>query len=66
MQPKQMWIQHDVPGKLWEMIGADIYKLNIKTYLFIVNYYSKLPVVKQTEGLSVAYLVNTCKIIFSK
>ena len=52
-QPKEKIIHHEIPGKPWEVPGADMFALHIKNYPCIVNYHSKFLVIKKTEDLSV-------------
>ena len=66
MQPKEKVIHHDIPLRLWEVIGTDIFHFNNKNYPCIVDYHSKFPVIKRIEGLSAESLINTIKIIFTK
>ena len=49
-QLKDNPIPHDIPGKMWETVGADIFMLNNKTYLCIVDYHSKFLVWKLMNG----------------
>ena len=42
-------IHHNIPGKPWEVIGVDMFTLNNKNYLFIVDYHSKFPIVKRQK-----------------
>ena len=51
---------HKIPGRPWESLDADICTINIKHS--VVDYHSKLLVVKQAEEFS----VDTCKIMFSE
>ena len=46
------------------MLGADIFHLNNKNYLYIIDYNSKFPVIKGMEGLSAESLIATIKVIF--
>ena len=48
------------------MIGRDMFTLNNKHYLCIVDYHSKLPIIMKTEDLSAESLILTCKIIFEE
>ena len=48
------------------MLGADIFHLNNKKYLCIIDNHSKFPVVKQMEGLSTESLIATTKVIFAE
>ena len=66
MQPKEKIIHHDIPLRPWEVLGADIFQLNNKNYLCIVDYHNKFPVIKRMEGLSAESLIATAKIIFAE
>ena len=65
-QPKDKMIHHDIPARPWEMIGADMFTLNNKHYLCIIDYHSKFPVIKKTEDLSADSLILLCKVIFAE
>ena len=62
---KRKIIHHNIPGKPWEEIGADIFTLNNKYYLSIVDYHSKFPIVKRAENTSAERLILECKLIHS-
>ena len=53
-------IQHDIPVRPWEVTGTDIFTLNNKHYLCTIDYYSKFPVIKETEDLSADSLILVC------
>ena len=59
-------IHHDIHGKPREVIGADMFTLNNKYYLCIVDYQSKLPIVKRADNISAESLILACKVIFSE
>ena len=63
---KDKIIHHDIPIRPWDVIGADMFILNNKQYLCIVDYHSKFPIVKKTEGLSADSLILMCKIIVAE
>ena len=44
MQPKEKIIHHDIPLRPWEVLGADVFYLNNKNYLCIIDYHNKFPV----------------------
>ena len=48
------------------MLDADIFHLNNKNYLCVVDYHSKFPVIKRMEGLSAENLTATIKNIFAE
>ena len=59
-------LPHEVPAILWEVVGADVFMVNNETLLFIVDYYSKFPVVKKVESMLVEDLTWVTKVIFAK
>ena len=62
MQSKERLIHHNVPGRPWEVVSADMFLLYNKTYLCIVDYHSKFPVIKKTEGLSASNVILACSL----
>ena len=65
-QPKEKIIHHDIPLRPWEVLGADVFQFNNKTYLCIIDIHSKFPVVKRMEGLSTENLITTAKVTFAE
>ena len=63
-QPKEKIIHHDILLRPWEVLGVNIFHLNNKNYLCIIDYHSKFPVIKRMEGLSAEHLIATIKVIF--
>ena len=57
---------HDIPGKPWVVGGVDMFALNNKNYLCIVDYYSKFLIVNKAEEMSADSLILACKVIFSR
>ena len=66
MQPKEKIIHNDIPLRPWKVLGVDIFQLNNKNYLCIVDYHSKFLVIKRMEGLLAENLIATVKIIFAE
>ena len=66
LKQRKKLIHHDIPGKPWEGIGVDIFTLNNKNYLCIVDYHGKFPIVKQAEDIYADSLILACKVIFSE
>ena len=66
MQPKEQIIYFEIPGKPWEMVGADMFILPNKNCFCIVDYDRKFPVIKEMENLSADSLILECNIIFSE
>ena len=63
-QPHEKTIPYDTPCKPSDVVGADIFSINKKTLLFIVNYYSKFSITKKADGLSADNLIRTAKMLF--
>ena len=57
MQPKEKTINHDIPIRPWDVIGADVFQLNNKNYTCIIDYHSKSLGVKRMDGLSAENLI---------
>ena len=66
MQPKEKIIHHDIPLRLWEVLGADVFHFNNENYLCFIDYHSKFSIIKRLEGLSAENLITTTKVIFTK
>ena len=65
-QAKEKITHHDIPLRPWEVVGADVFHFKNKHHLCIIDYNSKIPVVKRLEGLSAENLINMVKIIFAE
>ena len=61
-----MIIPHEIPGQPWECVVANIFTINNKHYLCIVDYCSKFHVLKPVESLSTDQLILSCIILFSE
>ena len=61
MQPKDEINPYEILSKPWEMNGVDIFQVNEKNFLGILDYYHKLPIIKCTERLSAEKLITSCK-----
>ena len=50
----------------WEVIGTDMFTLNNKQYLYIIDNNSKFPVIKKAEDLPADSLMPMFKVIFAE
>ena len=57
-QPKDNPLPHDVPGRLWENVGAYSFSLNNKHCLCNLDYRTKHLVIKQMEGFIAHNLIK--------
>ena len=55
---------HKVSWRLLEVVGVDMFSLYNKTYICIVDYHSKFPVIKKAGSLSANNLILAYKVIF--
>ena len=62
-QPGDSMIHHVIPVRQWDVIGTDMFSLNNKHYLCIIDYHSKFLAIKKTD-VSVDSLTLMCKVIF--
>ena len=51
MQSKERIIPYEILKNPWEINGSDMLSLYNKHHLCIVDYHSKLPIIKKTESL---------------
>ena len=51
-------------GKPWKIIGASMFSLYDKHYIYMIDYHSKFIVIKKTESLLAYSLILTCKVFF--
>ena len=52
--------QNEIPGKPWEVVGADMFTLHDKNYLSIIYYHSRFPIIKKMKDLSADSLILAC------
>ena len=45
-QPQEQIIPHKVPGKSWEVIGEDIFQIQDKHVLCVIDYFNKFPIIR--------------------
>ena len=59
-------IHCDILVRPWDLTGTDMFTLDNKQYLCIVDYHRKFLFFKKTKDLSADSLILTCKIIFAE
>ena len=65
-QTKEPIMQHHIPSKPWLKLGADLFNLNGREYLLVIDYYSNYPEVALLEEISSKAVINKLKSIFSR
>ena len=66
MQPKYKMVQYKLPGKPWKIIKVDLFNLNNRNFLSIVDYFRKFPIIMCAEKLSADSLIVCCKVVFAE
>ena len=66
MQPQERTLHYEIPCRLWDVVCLDIFIIHGGTLLCIVDYHSKLPIVKKINSLSAGDLVHMTKLIFEE
>ena len=65
-QPMDKIIHHDILVRPQDVFSADMFTLDNKQYLCIVDYHSKFLIIKKTAHLSADNLILMCKITFAE
>ena len=60
-QPKEPMMMHPIPDRPWSKVGADIFELNGKHYLLLVDYYSNFVEVEKLDSLTTSGVIQMMK-----
>ncbi len=60
-QNQEPTLHHNIPPTPWWKLGSDLYHINNKDYLIIVDYFSKYPIVAQLSTLTSSSVVKAFK-----
>ena len=63
---KRSLFSHEVPGRPWQKLGADILEFRGENYLCVVDYYSKFPQVNLLSSTTSSSVVVNLKSIFAR
>ena len=64
---KNVWpyIPFDIPIVAWKTVATDLLVFNDKTYILVIDLFSRFPVARQLHGESMKLVLNALKAIFS-
>ena len=62
---KEPYIPFDIPIVSWKSIAIDLFIFQDKTYMVVVDLFSRFPVVRHLHGESMKLVLNAFKAIFS-
>ncbi|CAB4002764.1 sec1 family domain-containing 2 [Paramuricea clavata] len=57
---------HTVPARAWQKLGTDIFEYKSKSYLVIVDYYSKFPEISLLKDKSSQAVITSMKSVFAR
>ena len=63
---KQEMIASDLPEYPWQKIGTDLFQLKGKSYLVVVDYFSRYPEVRALNSTTSSSIIKVLKDIFSR
>lgn len=63
---KQELISHEVPDRAWMKVGIDIFHFAGKSYLILIDYYSKFIEVNLLQSMTSLHVIDHLKIIFCR
>ena len=63
---KEPILQHEIPDRPWQKIGVDLFEFKSKSYLAVVDYYSKYPEICQMKNKMAETVISHMMSIFSR
>ena len=63
-QAKEPILKADLPTAPWQMVGTDLFHLQCKDYLLVIDYYSNYPEVAQFSSTSAQSVITHMKVTF--
>lgn len=63
---KEPLLSHPVPKRPWARVGADLFEINSKTFLVLVDYYSGFIEVDQIRDTKSEFIIRICKSHFAR
>jgi len=59
-------IPSEFPVRPWQKVGMDLFKLEGKWYLVLMDYFSRYPEVTELSNMTAALVINRCKSFFAR
>ena len=57
---------HEIPSVPWSIISTDIFHFESKSYLLLVDYTSRFPIVREIKSMSAQHIAEHFRLIFSE
>ena len=59
-------INHEIPNKIFAKVGVDLFEHELKTYLILVDYYTKFPEITELHNTTSKSIINAMAEIFGR
>ena len=57
---------HEIPSVPWSKVATDIFHFKSKSYLLVVDYTSRFPIVREIKSMSAQHIAEHFRLIFSE
>ena len=57
---------HEIPSVLWSKVATDIFHFESKSYLLVVAYTSRFPIVREIKSMSDQHITEHFRLILSE
>ena len=57
---------HEIPSVPWSKVATDIFHFKSKSYLLVVDYTSRFPIVRELKSTSAQHITEHFRLIFSE
>ena len=61
-----MALDHEIPAVPWSKVATDIFIFESKSYLLVVDYTSRFPIVRELKSMSAQHVTEHFRLIFSE
>ena len=58
-----MALGHEIPSVPWSKVATDIFHFELKSYLLVVDYTSRFPIVRELKSVSAQHIAEHFKLI---
>ena len=57
---------HEIPSVPWSKVATDIFHFKSKSYLLVVDYTSRFPIIRELKSMSAQHITKHFRLIFSE
>ena len=59
-------LSHEIPSVPWSKVTTDIFHFKSRSYLLVVNYTSRFPIIREIKSMSAQHIADHVRLIFSE